>query len=179
MKTIDTRLLGLGLAAVLVGSLATATARPLHRKPVGEANKALVRRFVDEVYNQHKIQTAGKYITVTSVDHMTPPGGPTGLEGFKKGVEALQSAFPDGHVTINDLIAESDKVVIRSTFQGTQKGELMGVAPTGKTVTVTAIDIVRVKGGKMVEHWGNQDDLGLMRQIGAIPPPGSTQKAEN
>ena len=81
------------------------------------------------------------------------------------------TAFPDMHVTIEDQIAEGDKVASRLTVSGTHKGDFMGMAPTGKQMMITGIDIVHIKDGKAVERWGNLDDLGLMQQLGAIPPP--------
>jgi predicted ester cyclase len=82
------------------------------------------------------------------------------------------TAFPDLHFTVEDIIAEGDKVVTRLTCRGTQQGAFMGIPPTGKQATVTAIDINRFAGGKSVEHWLNMDTLGLLQQLGVIPAPG-------
>jgi len=82
------------------------------------------------------------------------------------------TAFPDLHFTVEDFIAEGDKVVARLTVRGTQQGIFMGIPPTGKHATVTAIDINRMAGGKSVEHWLNMDTLGLLQQLGVIPAPG-------
>ena len=82
------------------------------------------------------------------------------------------TAFPDLYFTVEDLIAEGDKAVARLTVRGTQQGVFMGIPPTGKHVTVTAIDINRFAGGKSVEHWLNMDTLGLLQQLGVIPAPG-------
>ena len=84
----------------------------------------------------------------------------------------LRSAFPDFKATIDDLVAEGDKVVIRQTWTGTHKGEFMGVPPTGKSVSFGVIDILRIAGGKVVEHWGLMDSMSLMQQLGASPTPG-------
>ena len=86
----------------------------------------------------------------------------------------FRSAFPDFKATIDDIIAEGDKVVIRQTFSGTHKGEFMGIAPTGKRVSFGVMDIVRIAGGKFVEHWGQMDSMGMMQQLGAIPTPGQS-----
>ena len=83
----------------------------------------------------------------------------------------LRAGFPDLHVTVEDIIAEGDKVVGRTTIRGSHTGEFMGMAPTGKQFTIQAIDVMRFAGGKVVEHWGNQDDLGMMQQLGVIPTP--------
>ena len=84
----------------------------------------------------------------------------------------LLTAFPDMHAHIHDQVAEGDKVVTRKTFHATHKGEFFGIAPTDKEVRFDAIDIMRIDGGKIVEHWGEVDLLSLMQQLGAIPPPG-------
>lgn len=91
-------------------------------------------------------------------------------EGFKQFIKMVRDAFPDFHDTVEDLIAENDKVVLRVTCTGTHKGEFMGVPPTGKQVTVSAIAIYRFAGGKAVEHWNVTDRLSLMQQLGVIPP---------
>jgi predicted ester cyclase len=83
----------------------------------------------------------------------------------------LRNAFPDFKATIDDIVAESDKVVIRMTWSGTHKGEFMGIPATGKRVSFGVIDIMRIAGGKLVEHWGQTDTMGMMQQLGAIPAP--------
>jgi steroid delta-isomerase-like uncharacterized protein len=161
----------LGLAALLIGggwTLPEASAR--HRSST-EANKTIVRQGLEEMFNQGNVAAVDKYLAADYVEHQTMPGQAPGLEGFKQMLSMMHTAFPDFRITIDDLIAEGDKVVVRSTFRGTQKGEFMGIAPTGKAVATTGIDILVMKDGKAVEHWGNEDDLGMMQQLGAIPPP--------
>ena len=90
----------------------------------------------------------------------------------------MRSGFPDFQVTIEDLFAaEGEKVVLRFTFRGTHQGEFLGVAPTGKRVTMAGIDIFRIADGKIVELWGQEDVLGMMQQLGAIPEPGHSEEA--
>ena len=102
------------------------------------------------------------------VDHEElPPGIPPGREGVKQLTNMFRSAFPDFKATIDDMIGEGDKVVARQTWSGTHKGEFMGVPPTGKKVSFGVIDIVRIAGGKVVEHWGQMDGMGMMKQLGA------------
>ena len=86
----------------------------------------------------------------------------------------LRSGIPDFKATIDDVVAEGDRVVIRMTFRGTQTGEFMGMPPTGKSISVGVIDIFRIAGGKIVEHWGQMDSMGMMQQLGAIPAPGQS-----
>ncbi|HHW51167.1 MAG TPA: ester cyclase [Pseudoclavibacter sp.] len=139
-----------------------------------EQNKALVRRMVEEFFNQGNIGQADEFLAHDFVEHEElPPGIPSGREGVKQLTAMMRSAFPDFKATIDDMVAEGDKVVIRQTWSGTQKGEFMGVPPTGKSVSFGVIDILRMVGGKCVEHWGQMDSMGLMQQLGAVPagPP--------
>ena len=94
-----------------------------------------------------------------------------GIEGLKQFVSMIRSALPDLRITLEDDIAEGNKVVSRWGAQGTHQGELMGIAPTGNHVAITGITIHRIENGKIVEEWENWDALGLMQQIGAIPSP--------
>ena len=139
-----------------------------------EDNKAVVRRFYEEVMNQKKRAVLDEVFDLNVVDHFAPPGTPGGLEGARQTLGMFLSAFPDLHFTVEDLIAEGDKVVARATLSGTQQGTFMGIPATGKHVTMTGIEINRFEGGKSVEHWVEMDTLGLMQQLGVIPPPGPT-----
>ena len=139
-----------------------------------EDNKALNRRFVEEVINQGNTDAIDELIDPGVVDHAAPPGFPTGREGAKQFAAMMRSAFPNLHLTMEDMIAEGEKVVMRSTWSGTHEGEFMGIPATGRQVTVSAIDITRVADGRMVEHWEQFDALGLMQQLGVVPPPEQT-----
>jgi steroid delta-isomerase-like uncharacterized protein len=135
-----------------------------------EENKALARRAY-EALNQRDLAAFYELITPGIVLHnasMTIQG----LEAYKQFVSMYFAAFPDLHFTVEDIIADGDKVVFRTTGMGTHKGDLMGIAPTGKQVTVSAINIIRVVNGKTVEEWLNNDDLGLLQQLGVVPAPG-------
>jgi predicted ester cyclase len=135
-----------------------------------EENKAIARRIF-EVFNTGNLALADELVAADVIDHQPPPGIESGLAGFKQLVLMLRAGFPDLHVTVEDIIAEGDKVVGRTTIRGSHTGEFMGMAPTGKQFTMQAIDVMRFAGGKAVEHWGNQDDLGMMQQLGVIPTP--------
>ena len=137
-----------------------------------EANKTSVRRFYDEVFNKKNRAAIDEFIDPNQVDHAAPPGTPGGLAGAKQTIGMYLTAFPDLHFTVEDMIAEGDKLVARLTVRGTQQGAFMGIPPTGKHVTATAIDISRMAGGKSVEHWIEMDTLGMMQQLGVIPAPG-------
>ena len=138
-----------------------------------EQNKVLFRRLMEEVLNQGNISMVDELFAPVFVEHeILPPGIPPGLEGTKQFLTIFRSAFPDLEVAIDDMIAEGDKVVVRSTWSGTHKGELMGIPPTDKSVSFGVIDIIRIAGGKFVEHWGQTDEMGMMQQLGVIPAPG-------
>ena len=138
---------------------------------MSEENKALARRFMDEVYNKGNLDFIDEVVAPNWVEHNpnTPEGMSGRVEDSKRFVEMYRNAFPDLHITVEDLIAEGDKVVMRWTARGTHQGELMGVPPSGNRVEVTGINIERLEGGKFVESWSNYDFLGLMQQIGAVP----------
>ena len=133
-----------------------------------EQNKALVHRLFDEVWSQGNVGLLDELLAPSFVDHAAQMGGgdPT-VEGFKTQVRLFRRAFPDGRSRIEDLIAEGDRVVARWTDGGTQRGEWMGIVPTGKRVTMTGIDIYRIEQGRIAEFWCSEDELGLLRQLGA------------
>jgi predicted ester cyclase len=137
-----------------------------------EDNKALVRRFYEEVINKKKTAAIDEFIDPNHVDHAAPPGIPGGIEGAKQTITMYLTAFPDLHFTVEEMIADQDKVVARITATGTHQGRFMSIPPTGKQVTVKAIEIIRIAGSKFVEHWMELDALGLLQQLGAVPAPG-------
>ena len=137
-----------------------------------EQNKAVAQRFYDQVWNRGDMAVADELFTADTVDHASPPGFPSGIAGVKQVFGMYRGAFPDLAITIEDMIADGDKVVARWTSRGTHRGDLMGIPPTGKQVTITGIDIFRFEGGKIAEHWANFDMLGMMQQIGVAPSPG-------
>ncbi len=137
-----------------------------------EQNKVLIVRFVEELFNRGNMGIVGEIFAPDFIEHeQLPPGIPNGREGVKVLTTMLRSAFPDFKATIDDILAEGDKVVIRMTWSGTHKGEFMGVPATGKRVSFGVIDIIRITNGKLVEHWGQMDSMSLMQQLGAIPAP--------
>jgi steroid delta-isomerase-like uncharacterized protein len=132
-------------------------------------NKTLVTRLFDDDLSGGDEDVAAEIIHPDFFDHTNPPGMQHGLAGHEAIVRLFRAAFPDQAWRIEDLIAEGDKVVARSTMTGTHTGDFFGIPPTGKAVAVTGVHIVRVADGRIIEHLGNNDDLGLMRQLGAIP----------
>jgi steroid delta-isomerase-like uncharacterized protein len=135
-------------------------------------NKALVRRLFDEVWNTGNVALVDDLLAPDFVDHAAQMGrGDPTRDGFKTQVRLFRTAFPDGRSQIEDLIAEDDRVVARWTDGGTQRGEWMGVPPTGKRVTMSGIDVYRIEQGRIAEFWCSEDELGLLRQLGALQPP--------
>ena len=132
-----------------------------------EQNKRTVRRFYEEVINQNNLAVLDELLGEAYVSHDLP-SDPTALKGFISGFHA---AFPDGRITIDQLIAEGDSVAMRGTFRGTQTGPFQDIPPTGKVVTIPAQDMYRVVGGKIVEHWGGPNQMSLLQQLGVIPVP--------
>src|SRR3954470_19105899 len=130
----------------------------------------LVRRFHTELLSARDTDVVDSFFAPDFVSHNNPPGFPPGVDGVKQFFAMFRDAFPDVTVVIDELVADGDRVAVATTFTGTHQGELMGMAPTGKRVSVTGIDIVRVADGRIVEHRGLTDMVGLMRQL--TPQPG-------
>jgi predicted ester cyclase len=131
-------------------------------------NKALVQQFFEQVINQRN---------VAALDQFVPPGGgvnhtvPAGLPQQGKQLLGLYlGAFPDGQVTVEDLLADGDKVVARISIRGTHQGAFRGIAPTGKQITLLGMHMFRIANGKLVEHWGLTDRLAVLQQVGVAPP---------
>ena len=136
---------------------------------LAEAHKALHRRYFEELFNQGNLASADELVATNYVNHNPAPGETPGLAGLKQFVMTLRTAFPDIHFTLDDQLAEGDKIATRFTVTGTHQAEFTGVPATGKPIKVTAINIHRVADGKLQEGWLNADVLGMLQQLGAIP----------
>ena len=136
---------------------------------MSEENKAVVRRFLEEVFNNGNLAVIDELIAPGFVEHPSQPGQQPGPEGAKQAIGMFRAAFPDLRVTIDDMIAEGDRVVVRTTFTGTHQGDMMGIPPTGKQVSLSAISIERISGGKFVERREQADMMGMMQQLGVVP----------
>jgi C-1 hydroxylase len=128
-----------------------------------EKNKALVRRFI-EAYNKRKLDLIDDFVAPDYIDHEKN----IGREGLKQLIAMGINAFPDWLETIEDIIAEGDKVWVLLTYTGTHKGEFMGLNPTGKKITSKAVDIYRIVNGKLAEYWNVTDNLNIFKQVGAV-----------
>ena len=135
-----------------------------------EENKAIARRAYDAI-NRNDLDALEEMVDSDITDHDPAPGQGPGLEGVKQYFSSLHAAFPDVHMDVEDMIAEGEKVVARVSVSGTHQGEFLGIEPTGNRVTIKGIDILRITDGRVVEHWGNFDDLGMLQQLGVVEPP--------
>ena len=138
-----------------------------------EQNKAIVRRLF-EAYNKQNLDALDELFASDYVDHILQLRG---LESFKQFYTQFFKGFPDTHSTIEDVVAEGDKVWTRSTVTGTHKGEYRGVPPTGKEITIRCVDIYRIVDGKMVEAWAVYDFLDFYKQLGVIDYKGFPDEA--
>ena len=130
---------------------------------------SVVSRIYEEVFNTGELEQVDTLIAAEYIDHNPiGPGGKSGIEGFKQTVRALRFAFPDLRFTVNEMIVSGDKVVTRTTMQGTHKSSFMRIDPTDKQVTVTGFDIYRIADGVVAERWGTLDGLTLMQQIDVV-----------
>ena len=136
-----------------------------------EQNKAIVRRLLEEPWTGN-LKVVDELIDRNYVGYdPSIPEPRRGPDGFKENVSTYREAYSDARITVDEQIAEGDKVATRWTGRGTHTGELAGISPTGKDVTVSGLTISRFEGGKVVEEWTTWDTLGMLVQLGQIPEP--------
>lgn len=128
--------------------------------------KTIVRRVFDDVINARNWDKADRFIASDVIDHTAPSWMPPGIAGIKQQLIAWFSAFPDSHFEIEDMIAQGDRVTVRWTVEGTHEGLFHDIPPTGKHISMSGIEEVRIAYGKIVERWGYPDLLGLLEQLG-------------
>lgn len=136
-----------------------------------EQNKVAYRRYIDEAFNEGRLEELDRLVSPNYVYHDAPPGTPTGVEGLRNVIRQFREAFPDLQISIDDQVAEGDKVCSLSTMRGTHKGLLFGLPPTGKEVVVKGMTMVRVADGRIAESWVKNDTLSLLRQLGVTALP--------
>lgn len=137
-----------------------------------EENKRIVTTVFPAAWNHGDFGPAEKYVDPDIVDHFD---NSQGIEAFKEVINGFRSAFPDVQVTFHREIAEGDLVAHQWRMAATHEGEFQGIPPTGKPLTWTGITIVRIAGDKIVERWANVDVLGILQQLGVVPPPPAPQ----
>jgi steroid delta-isomerase-like uncharacterized protein len=135
-----------------------------------EEHQAVVRRYIEEAWNKGNVGIIDELMSARYARYMGVGAPPLDREGQKQRILTFRRAFPDLRLDVEDMVADGEKVSFRLVLRGTHQGEFLGVRPTGNVMQVGAVDIARFEGGKIVEQWGQTDLLGLMRQIGAIPP---------
>jgi steroid delta-isomerase-like uncharacterized protein len=140
---------------------------------MSEANKALARRVIEELFTKHNVELIDEFFP-DCVYRASAVGELSG-EAYKQFLTQVLAAFPDGRWTVEDQVAEGDKVVTRWSFTGIHRRNLMGIAPTGKQVTTSGVMIDRIVGGKIAEEWEEYDALGMMQQLGAVPSMGKAE----
>lgn len=138
-----------------------------------EANKQVVRRFIEEMLTQQDLEVAADLFTEDFIDHDAddPDGRLSGVDGARAEVAVFHTAFPDMRVTAHELIAEGDRVALRGELAGTNTGPLFGMPATGRAARVPAWQIYRLHDSKIAEAWLNIDRLSLLQQLGVIPMP--------
>jgi steroid delta-isomerase-like uncharacterized protein len=140
---------------------------------VVEDNSAIIRRFIEEAINQGQIDSAAQFAWEDVVEQVPFPGQGPGLEGLKDVLRGMRAAFPDLHFSVEEQIAEADKVVTRFEWTGTHRGPFLGVTATGRSVKVWGMVIDRLQSGRIKDTRIIMDMLGLMMQLGVFPPPGA------
>lgn len=158
----------LAIAAAVL-ALPAVAAEPSKAGTNIERNRELGRRYFEEVWNRGKVDSLDELLAPNYVNH-TPstPNPPPGPGGLKPIVLGMRTAFPDLHYAIEDIVATDDAVVLRVRMTGTHRGDLFGLPPTGKSVSVEQINIEHIRDGRIVEHWRVTDELTLMKQLGAV-----------
>lgn len=139
--------------------------------PIQE-NRIIVHRFYGEVVNAGRLDLVDELVSPDFVEHFAPPQLPQGSNGLKQFLTMLRNAFPDLQGTVDDMMADDDKIIARLTLHGTHLGPFYGIAATGKSVNWPAIHILRVEDSMIVERWALADVISIMQQIGAISAPG-------
>jgi steroid delta-isomerase-like uncharacterized protein len=143
-----------------------------------EANIAILTKFAEAV-NTGKFDLFKEAVSPENVDHDPAPGQVPGPEGYRAFFSGLRSAFPDLSVALETLVADDDSIAFAYTITGTQKGPLMGIAPTGKKIKIRGMQISKFKDGKMVERWGSSDELGMLQQLGIGVLPTQSRSANS
>lgn len=132
-----------------------------------EVNLAILAKFAEAV-NTGNFDLFRETVSIENIDHDPARGQVAGPEGYRAFFSRLRSAFPDLSVTLDTMVADDEAIAIAYTLTGTQRGSLMGFAPTGRTMKIRGMQISKFKDGKMAERWGSSDELGMLQQLGVL-----------
>ncbi|HKJ39155.1 MAG TPA: ester cyclase [Anaerolineales bacterium] len=132
-----------------------------------EENKALLRRYIEDVWDEQNPDAIDNYLLPNYKRHRSPTTAPLSREEQKQLLVQFQTVFSDIQITVEDVVAEDDRIAFRSTMRATHQGDFLGIPPTGKQITVGLVDLIRIENGKFVEQWGGPDLLDLTQQLGA------------
>jgi steroid delta-isomerase-like uncharacterized protein len=134
--------------------------------------KSCYRAYVNAIWDQKNLDAMESFFTDDHIDHMAPPGQAPGIAGLRQTFAMFFEAFPDWQISIDDMIAEGDKLVVRISYTATHRGPFFGIPATGRQIRSGGTHTLRYVGNKIAEHWGHSDDLGMMQQLGVIQMPG-------
>lgn len=134
--------------------------------------RQFARERVEALFNRRELDRVEEFVTEDFVNHEAWEGEDPGYEGFRLRLARLHDAFPDLHMQVHEVMADGDLVAYRATLTGTHEGKLFGMEPTGKSFQVEHMHMLRMRDGKASEHWAARDDLGMLMQLGIIPPMG-------
>lgn len=135
-----------------------------------QAAQSLIHRIFDQAFNQGDMAVVDELVAVDGVTHTMSWGMPAGRMGIKQSIAMFRSAFPDLHCTVEDEISEGDKVAAHWTMRGTHRGAFLGNRPTGRPIVVQGISFARIENGQIAEDWTLVDQMGILQQLGLIPP---------
>jgi steroid delta-isomerase-like uncharacterized protein len=134
----------------------------------GEDNKELVRRLFEDVFNGGKLALLDRLIGGAYIEHSPSPNQAPGAAGVRARIEAMRAAFPDLRFAVEAMVAEEALVAVRYRWQGTHEGPYLGIAPTGRRLSVRGMEFYRLEGGRVLEHWGIVDEFGMLTQLGDL-----------
>jgi len=163
--------IGSGQTPQLFGVVSAVSSLDSDVMTIIEENKAFVRAFIDALFSKGDLGAVDDYLAEDFVNHDPPFGASADREGMRSAGAMFRTVFPDWLSDVHLLVGEDDIVVELFTASGTHRGEIMGVAPTGHTITLPGINIFRIQDGRIVERWGRLDDLGFLRQLGLVAQP--------
>ena len=143
------------------------------------ANTSVVRRYLEEVWDKNNPAAIDAFLAPQYRRYVSATGAPLTRDGQKQRLATFRTAFPDMQLTLEEMLTDGDRVAFRSTLRGTHRGNFLAIPPTGRAVTVSLIDMMRIEQGQIIEHWGGPDLFDLLQQVGASMSAGLAQEAND